>query len=106
MFRDPIRRKRRSVSAATAALALLLSGCGGTRMSDEAIERAAGIGQSVSAQVPAASAGALADPGLPAAGPVTAPAAVAAPLTAPAAPVASTPSAVKATSNGGAVNAA
>ncbi|HUR75065.1 MAG TPA: ABC transporter substrate-binding protein [Sporichthya sp.] len=33
--------------AGSAALAVLLTGCGGTRESDEAIERAAGIGQTV-----------------------------------------------------------
>ena len=39
------RKKCTSLAAGVAALAVLLSGCGGTRMSDEAIERAAGVGQ-------------------------------------------------------------
>ncbi len=44
-----------SLIAGTAAVAVLLTGCGGTRESDEAIERAAGIGQTVA--VPQADAG-------------------------------------------------
>jgi len=48
---------RRAALPSAVALALLLSGCGGTRVSDQAIERAAGVGQVASSAPTAAAAG-------------------------------------------------
>ena len=49
MFTSPMRSRARrrgtALAAGVAALAVLMSGCGGTRESDEAIEKAAGVGQ-------------------------------------------------------------
>jgi ABC-type branched-subunit amino acid transport system substrate-binding protein len=67
------RRKGTVLAAGVAAFAVLLTGCGGTRMSDEAIEQAAGVGQGAPLDAPTASDTA---PGSGAAGPaVTDPAA-------------------------------
>jgi ABC-type branched-subunit amino acid transport system substrate-binding protein len=67
------RRSRRTPFAAgITAAALLLSGCGGTRMSDEAIEKAAGVGQVVQA-APATDAAAGATTGAVDTGAATAP---------------------------------
>jgi len=91
VFRLPNSARRAALPSAV-ALALLLSGCGGTRVSDQAIEHAAGVGQSAApagdSSLAAAPAAPVAEAGTTAAAPDattgTAPAAVS-PGTAPAA---------------------
>ena len=57
-----VRRRGTALTAGIAVFAVLLTGCGGTRVSDEAIERAAGVGQVVPvAAAPDAAVGAVPD---------------------------------------------
>ncbi|MBA3742766.1 MAG: hypothetical protein H0X00_07550, partial [Sporichthya sp.] len=64
MFSRTHRARGTALIAGTAAVAVLLTGCGGTRESDEAIEAAAGIGQIVTVPQADAATGALpVDPG-------------------------------------------
>jgi ABC-type branched-subunit amino acid transport system substrate-binding protein len=74
MSNDIARKRSAAAVAGVVAVAVLVSGCGGTRMSDEAIERAAGVGQTVSQPAPPPAGAAVADLSLPAAVPVTVPA--------------------------------
>ncbi len=55
------RHRSSAVAASITAFAVLLTGCGGTRVSDEAIERAAGVGQAVQVANPDAAAGVVPD---------------------------------------------
>ena len=67
------RRRGTALAVGVTALAVLVTGCGGTRVSDEAIERAAGVGQVIplGATTTDVAAGAVADAtgAVPAAGP-------------------------------------
>jgi ABC-type branched-subunit amino acid transport system substrate-binding protein len=59
VFSHSHRARGAGLIAGAAAFAVLLTGCGGTRESDEAIERAAGIGQTVAVPQADAATGAL-----------------------------------------------
>ncbi|MGQ0626151.1 MAG: ABC transporter substrate-binding protein [Sporichthyaceae bacterium] len=82
MSRTRFHGRSAALTAATAALALLVTGCGGTRVSDEAIQAAAGVGTNAAnpAGVPAGTGvsgapgtdSAGGDPGAPAVAPGTA----------------------------------